>query len=514
MLWGYCGNQMEIEVAALPDNGGPRMRAEPLGALLASRGHITEEQLELALTEQKATGRPLGEIIVARGFAPPPTVAQALATQHGGLLKTEYGFATGWGGGVVPDAEQAPVQATPVSDESNALRASLEEHKKALAAWQQAHKELQEKLAEGQKPTAPVDDPRLSRLAAERESMQAELTARDASIQQLQASVATIEAGRAELEQALVNEVERGSAMRAELAAAGTSESVRAELEQRLAGLEDEVAGRLKGAAAEFESSRIGLEQQLTEARERVASLEADIATRDASIEELQTSAVTVEAELAAAGASESVRVELEQRLAALEAELAERLKAAAVDFESVQVALGQQLTEARERAASLQADLAMREASIEELQTSVATVEAELAAAGASESVRAELEQRLAGLEAEVAERLKAAAVDFEAVRVALEQQLTEAHERVASLEAEVGTREAEIAQRSVVPAGRWDAAQSHLVFFQGKEGYELHERSGPPPIEGSKVGQQMVARISSAPFPGSALPCAYLVA
>lgn len=407
------------------------MRAEPLGALLASRGHITEEQLELALTEQKATGRPLGEIIVARGFAPPPTVAQALATQHGGLLKTEYGFATGWGGGVAPDAGPAPMQAAPTSDESNALRASLEEHKKALAAWQQAHKELQERLAEAQKPTAPVDDPRLTRLAAERESMQAELTARDASIEQLQASVATIEAGRAELERALANEVERGTAMRAELAAAGPSESVRAEFEQRLAGLEDEVAERLKGAAAEFESSRAGLEQQLAEARERVTLLEADIATRDASIEELRASAATVEAELA-----------------------------------------------------------------------------------GASEPVRVELEQRLAGLEAELAERLKAAAADFEAVRVALEQQLTEAHERVASLQAEVATREAEIAERSVVPAGRWDSAESHLVFFQGKDGYELHERSGPPPIEGSKVGQQQVARISSAPFPGSALPCAYLVA
>jgi phage shock protein A len=424
---------MEIEVAALPDNGGRRMRAEPLGALLASRGHITEEQLELALTEQKATGRPLGEIIVARGFAPAPTVAQALATQHGGLLKTEYGFATGWGGGVAPDAAPAPAQAAPTSDESNALRASLEEHKKALAAWQQAHKELQEKLAEAQKPTAPVDDPRLSRLAAERESMQAELTARDASIEQLQASVATIEAGRAELERALANEVERGTAMRAELAGAGASESVRAEFAQRLAGLESEVAERLKGAAAEFESSRVGLEQQLTEARERVASLEAGIATRDASIEELRASTATVEAELAAAGASESVRVELEQRLA---------------------------------------------------------------------------------GLEAELAERLKAAAVDFEAVRVALEQQLTEAHERMASLQAEVATREAEIAEQLAVPAGRWDSAESHLVFFQGKEGYELHERSGPPPIEGSKVGQQMVARISAAPFPGSALPCAYLVA
>jgi uncharacterized protein YlxW (UPF0749 family) len=400
--------------------------------LLASRGHITEEQLELALTEQKATGRPLGEIIVARGFAQPPTVAQALATQHGGLLKTEYGFATGWGGGV--DVDQAPVHAAPAAagGDDSALRASLEEHKKALAAWQQAHKELQEKLAEAQKPAPPADDPRLTRLAAERESMQAELTARDASIEQLQGSVAAVEAGRAELERALANEVERGNALRAELAASGASESVRAELDQRIARIEDEVAERVRAAAAEFETARTGLEQQLAEARERAASLEADLTSRDASIEELQTS---------------------------------------------------------------------------------VAAAEAELAAAGSSESARAELEQQLASLEEDLAKRLKSAAIDFEAVRIALEQQLTEAHERVASLEAEVATRE-EIAEQSAVPAGRWDSAQSHLVFFQGKEGYELHERSGPPPIEGSKVGQQLVARISSAPFPGSPLPCAYLVA
>jgi hypothetical protein len=49
--------------------------------------------------------------------------------------------------------------------------------------------------------------------------------------------------------------------------------------------------------------------------------------------------------------------------------------------------------------------------------------------------------------------------------------------------------------------------------VFFQGVNGYELHERSGPPPSEGSSVGAQIVARIASAPIPGSALPCAYLV-
>ena len=109
------------------------MRAEPLGSLLAGRGHITEEQLEIALTEQKVTGRPLGEIIVARGFAAAPTVAQALATQHGGLLKTEYGFATGWNGQDASGTAAALVE-PPRHDETATLRASLEEHQKALEA--------------------------------------------------------------------------------------------------------------------------------------------------------------------------------------------------------------------------------------------------------------------------------------------------------------------------------------------------------------------------------------------
>jgi hypothetical protein len=147
------------------------MRAESLGALLTKRGHITDEQLELALTEQKATGRPLGEIIVARGFASGPTVAQALATQHGGLLKTEYGFATGWSGrGPGPKA----VLAGPRQDEVERLRASLLEHQQALAAWQQSHAALEE-------------------------------------------SIARLETGRDELRHAFAKEVERAAALRAEL---------------------------------------------------------------------------------------------------------------------------------------------------------------------------------------------------------------------------------------------------------------------------------------------------------
>lgn len=73
------------------------MEKPQLGELLVQHGVLTPEELVLALAEQRQTGRPLGEVVVALGLAPGPIVAQALATQHGGgIVKTEYGFATGW----------------------------------------------------------------------------------------------------------------------------------------------------------------------------------------------------------------------------------------------------------------------------------------------------------------------------------------------------------------------------------------------------------------------------------
>ena len=68
----------------------------PLGELLVSPGLITPEQLEQALADQRDSGRPLGEIFVRLGFTNGPIIAQALTTHQGGMLKSEYGFATGF----------------------------------------------------------------------------------------------------------------------------------------------------------------------------------------------------------------------------------------------------------------------------------------------------------------------------------------------------------------------------------------------------------------------------------
>jgi hypothetical protein len=72
--------------------------APQIGRILVAAGLLTEEQLALALEEQEQTGKRLGEIVVRRGFMSGPALANALAEQHGGVLKTEYGFASGLGG--------------------------------------------------------------------------------------------------------------------------------------------------------------------------------------------------------------------------------------------------------------------------------------------------------------------------------------------------------------------------------------------------------------------------------
>lgn len=85
-------------MSAVPENEG-LLAPSPqlLGQVLLERGLLSEEQLATALEQQKGTGAPLGETLVELGYVPAGLIGQALATQHGGLLKTEYGFATGFG---------------------------------------------------------------------------------------------------------------------------------------------------------------------------------------------------------------------------------------------------------------------------------------------------------------------------------------------------------------------------------------------------------------------------------
>lgn len=59
-----------------------------LGALLVDEELLTETELELALDEQRRTGRLLGQIIVDQGYLSAFSLARVLSAQHGVDLRT------------------------------------------------------------------------------------------------------------------------------------------------------------------------------------------------------------------------------------------------------------------------------------------------------------------------------------------------------------------------------------------------------------------------------------------
>jgi hypothetical protein len=55
----------------------------PLGELLVERGLLSERQLELALLEQRRTGRRIGEVLVGFGYVSEQSLATTLLEQVG-----------------------------------------------------------------------------------------------------------------------------------------------------------------------------------------------------------------------------------------------------------------------------------------------------------------------------------------------------------------------------------------------------------------------------------------------
>jgi hypothetical protein len=124
--------------------------------------------------------------------------------------------------------------------------------------------------------------------------------------------------------------------------------------------------------------------------------------------------------------------------------------------------------------------------------------------------ATKAELASREAKLPEIVAAR--------DAVAAELEQAKASLAGRDTAIAHLIAKHEAALAEGVAAAADPWAAAESHLLFFQGSEGYELVERSGPPPAAGDRVEVPghtcLVARIAASPAPGPRLPCAYLIA
>ena len=256
---------------------GPAAEPAPLGELLRERGLLTEEQLHTGLAQHEWSGRPLGEVLIALGFVSESTIAQALATQHGGLLKTEYGFATEFDMSLRPGPTAAPPISPPSAQVYPPLTTVLEAatvvplHQTADAVPLAANPAL--------------------------EAAQAEVTVAHVRIVELEgefaaAQVRSVEDGAriAELETELERERERADAAEPRIA----------ELEQAVAKARDE---RASAATAAYEvaqahvnaaDTRIAeLEQELTAVRQDESALrteyERQAAELDATRNELAT---------------------------------------------------------------------------------------------------------------------------------------------------------------------------------------------------------------------------------
>jgi hypothetical protein len=451
-------------VSALADEGGLRPPQEPLGTLLVKRGLITPEQLTQALAEQQSTGQPLGAIVVALGFVAPANVAQALATQHGGILKTEYGFATGFGEGLRPTLQ---IGEPPVSSRRIGKPKSSD--------------------------SAVAVAPLVSEPAADREAVREELAMASSETARLMEANDRLVELRAELEQRVAQETKRSATLEATIADLQTQAQTAgpAERAERIARLEAAVAELHAGAVA-WEKAYQELEHRLAGAESARAELEQALGHEVDRSAALRAELATVEDRRVSAESSESVRIELEERLS----RVSERARALAAE-----VAAGEELRSSAAASESARAELAQRlQQAGEQLRT--------------AETVRTELEERLARAREESAEltaaaasaeQLRASALASEQARARLEQLLT-------SLEGELSRRNEELAElRAAAAAGPWASAEKHLVFFPGAEGYELVWRDGPPPSAGTQVGEHVVARIATGILPGE-LPCVYL--
>jgi hypothetical protein len=319
-------------MAAAPDNGMLRPPGPPpLGAILVQRGLLTEQQLATALAESKRTGEPTGEVIVRLGFASAATIAQALATQHGGPLKTEYGYAVGFGGAApVGPVGPPPVSPVPAQDErptasapASAVRATPPVQPVPVPAPPPAAVQ-----APAAAPAQP--DPALLQWQQHAQKLTAQ---RDAALAELEATRASQSDHALEL-----------AAAREEAASFRTEKDV---LERKLAELQESAAaddGHLAAATArlaELESAAsrdAELDAELAAAREEAARVQMEKVALEAVQESMSAHTADLEERLKQLEAANARAAKLEKQLAEatdqivhLEAEREDVLKVAKV---------------------------------------------------------------------------------------------------------------------------------------------------------------------------------------
>jgi hypothetical protein len=534
---------------------------------------LTSEQLATALAESTRTGRRVGEVIVQLGFALPGTIAQALATP----LKTEYGYAVGFG-----TAASAPADPPPVSS-----RAEVRSAEGPVAALRTApvvdaapSVEVPKQMVSPPVGTGGPPEVAAQTSAHEVAALRERLDQLAGELGAAQEQGRTVAAERGALQQQL----EAALAHVAELEAAAETEALQrardegrtqlALLEGRLAELEQALSAAL-AEAARAEEEKAAAEQARESAERRAAELEAaaidrrelerELATARAKAESAEAGSVVLEEELDVAHArAERAEAEFE-RLERARDKATSQLESAAAERGELEGALAS----AREQAASAERERATLKQAHHAAKTRLAELESAIVDANEIERRREAADERALVAEAEN-ERLERAH-DVSAAQIdRLERQLAElehpppepdgrrpavtsdpVHERdlagalarnrelvgrladamtlISELE---GERKDALAVARVLGEKLGGTQQSekldddpasHYLFVPERSGYRLIEAEGPPPLQGATLELQVtggeastyvVVRVGAAPFPGAWIPCAYLVA
>lgn len=278
----------------------------PLGQMLVERDLITEQQLQHALAEQGRTGLPIGQVLIGLSYVTAATIAQALATQEGGVVRTEFGLSTGFDTpGLVALPPVSPASPTPFAPvvvvpepEPDLERAPEPSPERGPGLDLEREPEPELERDPEPEPEPVVEPAPLLPAASSTHARIAELVERE---------LAT--ATRAAAEEA--------SAARARIA----------ELEEEMSGLRQQ-AQAARGAEDLLAASNARareLEQELAAARTRAAELDRQLVALRESVEQAET----VEAALASANARiaeleadvESARSASSGRIQALELE-------------------------------------------------------------------------------------------------------------------------------------------------------------------------------------------------
>lgn len=335
--------------------------------MLVDQGLISAEQLAQALVVQKETEKQLGEVLVTLGFISPGVVANGLAEQHGGPLKTEYGISVGFGG-VRPTVEPAAAEVAPLTDVFAVWRTAVEQRDALIERFRAT---LQQQTERADEATARLEEA-TSRVA----SLEAQIAEREAVGESLRVVLA-------EREKELAAALDRAEESATSL---GSDAADRETLHARVQELEIE-RQRYLAAAAELKAAAVAQAEDgvaLDATSDRIAELEAMLQAVAGDRDGLRARVAQLIGERER---QEGALAELKATAAGREAEL-ERLAADSAELHQLQARLDVRTAErdaVRDRIAELE------RGSVEQLELA--------ARLEASELGREELERRLAEL-------------------------------------------------------------------------------------------------------------------